>query len=89
MPHPKLGGYAFREIMAELAYGEGMDIDAIQEAIELIFTDEPKAAAKLLREAMHNMRLRAKVQTLLQANDVDEAREIFNNEIRPALKGGD
>lgn len=82
-----MGGYNFREIMAWLAVSEGDDIDAIQQAIELIFTEEPKEAAKLLREVTRNARLRSKVHTLLQANDVDEARDIFLNEIKPALTG--
>lgn len=74
--------------MAWLAVSEGDDIDAIQQAIEMIFTEEPKDAAKLLREVSRNTRLRSKVHTLLQANDVEEAREIFLNEIKPALTGG-
>lgn len=74
--------------MAWLAIAEGDDIDAIQQAIELIFTEEPREAAKLLREVSRNARLRTKVHTLLQANDVDEARTIFLNEIQPALKSG-
>ena len=83
-----MGGYNFRDMMAWLAISEGDDIDAIQQAIELIFTEEPKEAAKLLREVARNTRLRAKVHTVLQTNDVDEARAIFLNEIQPALKSG-
>ena len=88
MPAPKMGGYNFRDLMAWLAVSEGEDIDAIQEAIELIFTEQPVEAAKLLREIAHNARLRTKVHTLLQANDVDEARDIFLREIKPALNSG-
>lgn len=88
MPYAKLGGYAFREIMAWLAVGESDDIDAIQEAIEMLFTEDPVGAAKILREMTHNMKLRMKMHTLLQANDLDEAQKILNQQIKPALNSG-
>ena len=84
-----MGGYNFRDLMAALAVGESDDIDAMQQVIELIFTEEPVQAARLLREVAHNARLRMKIHTLLQANDVDEARTIFLNEIKPTITGNE
>lgn len=83
-----MGGYTFRDIMAWLAVSEGDDVDGIQEAIELLFTEQPKEAARLLREIAHNARLRVKVHTLLQANSIEEAEQILINEIKPALNSG-
>ena len=88
MPASKLGGYRFRDIMAALAVGEGDDIDKLQRAIELIFTKGEVEAAQLIREVTRSARLRTKIHTLLQANDVDEAREIFDNEFKPTLNSG-
>ena len=88
MPKPMLGGHVHRDIAAWLAIGEGDDIDRIQEAIELIFTEGEIDAAKLLHIVAKNLRLRMKIHTSIQANDVEQAKQILLNEIKPALKSG-
>lgn len=88
MPASKLGGYKFRDMMAAFAVTEDEDSERLEQAIEYIFTEGKTEAAKLIREVLRNQRLRARLHTLLQANDVDEARQIFNNEILPALSSG-
>lgn len=89
MPKPTLGGYLYRDLAAAMAIGESNDIDKLQQAIELLFTEDPKGAARLIHEVARSERLRMKVHTLLQANDVEEAQLIYLNEIKPALISGE
>ena len=86
MPKPKLGGYLYQDIAAAMGYEEGEDIDMLQDAIELLFTADPLSAAKLIKEVMRHLRKRKTGHDFLQANDVEKARQIYLNEIKPALK---
>jgi len=88
MPQPQLGGYLYRDIAAAMAYDESIDIDKLEDAIELLFTEDPLGAAKLIKEVMRSTRLRKTGHTFLQANDVEEARQIYLDKVKPALTSG-
>ena len=88
MPASKEGGYNYSKIMAEFARRDGIRIDKLLEAIELSLTGSPIEAAKIMGEIIKDDKLDYKIHALLAAHNVDEAMDIFSNEILPALKSG-
>jgi len=88
MPAAKMGGYKFRDIAAGLSELEGDDIDKLDYVVELIFTNGTAEAAKLIREVKRDLRLMKSVHDMLKANSVEEAEQIYLNEIKPALDSG-
>lgn len=88
MPASKLGGYKFRAQMAAISALEGRIIDKLDLAVELMFTDGTVEAAKLIREAKRDLRIMKSVHDMLHANSVDEAEQIYLDEIKPALESG-
>lgn len=83
-----MGGTNFRTIMAEMSLRDGRNADKVMDAIELITTGDVPGGVKILFEVAKEERKDMKIHTLLSAADVDEAMEIFRNEILPALKSG-
>lgn len=88
MPASKLGGYIHRDIAAGLSELGGMDIDKLDEAIELMFTNGTVEAAKLIREVKRDLRFAKSVHEMLHANSVEEAQNIYETKIKPALESG-
>ena len=88
MPAAKMGGTNFRTIMAEMSLRDGANADKLLDAVELITTGDVPGGVKLIFEVVKEERKDIKVHTLLSAADVDEAMDIFKNEILPALKSG-
>lgn len=88
MPAAKEGGTNYRKIMAEMSLRDGVSADKLLDAIELITTGDIPGGVKIIFDVVKEERKDMKVHTLLSAADVDEAMDIFNKEILPALKSG-
>lgn len=90
MPNRIEGGYTYRDLMGWAADGESDDLDGITEALILLMTKQPEAAAEVLQTIAKHMKKRMTMHRHLQAKQVLDAANLVWGEA-PSLdsKTGD